>query len=291
MRDQTTRTGVGDQLGQQFVGLAGKVRPRRREHELERKLTQLLDRFDLRQPQCGFARQKTGFVNRRTDLAAGDYREEIARVFLEFVERGATGERECHLVRRVVLLVKCSHRIRRCTGQSLLRPGRKFALPTGRIVELTGNADESSKIVLHVPHGFVVHRVNFAPRELGVELRSDEELREAIQRAGKRIMANFEVIVRVIGRGVGVVHAAIGFDEAAVFAHVRILFRPKKKHVLEKMRHAFPIPRIVDLADAHHQRGTGFVELRIRNQEDAQSVIEYEAAENRLVGRRFDSRR
>ena len=61
--------------------------------------------------------------------------------------------------------------------------------------------------------------------------------------------------------------------------------------MLEEVGEALTIRGVVDLADVHDEGRAGFVEFLVGDEQDAQAVIEDEAAELRGVGRRDDAGR
>ena len=104
-------------------------------------------------------------------------------------------------------------------------------------------------------------------------------------------MPDLELVIGVVGGGVGVVVAAVGLHEIPVLVRLGIFFRAEKEHVLEKVRHALAVRGIVDLADGDRQGGARFIELGIGDEQDLEPVIEHEPAEGCLIGGRLDVRR
>ena len=290
-RLEATGAGVADELGEELVGLTREIGARGRHGELEFELADFLDGLDQGEAQGGFAWQKIGRAGDGGRGAAENRAEERTGEFLEFVERGLAGEAEGHAVGRVVLLIKGADVGGRGAGERVLVARGKFTLVAAGGVEFTGHADLAPKIVLHVAHGLVVDGVDFAPGELGAELRRDEELGETIERAGERLVADVELVVRMVAGGVGVVHPAVLAEVGIKVGDVGILLRAEEQHVLEEVGESLTIRRVVDLADVHDEGRAGFVEFLVGDEQDAQAVIEDEAAELRGVGRRDDAGR
>ena len=134
------------------------------------------------------------------------------------------------------------------------------------------------RVVLEAELVLRIDRVHLALDVLAVEQRRDEELRETIQRGRQAARLDIEEIVRVVDRGVGVVRAAVRADEFLVLAGIGILRRPQEQHVLQEVRQPLARARVVAAAGAHVQAGGRLVGLRIRDQQHAHAVRQFEIA-------------
>ena len=172
-----------------------------------------------------------------------------------------------------MLLVEFADVGGRGAGERVLVARGKFTLVAAGSVEFTGHAALAPKIVLHVAHGLVVDGVDFAPGELGAELRRDEELGETIERAGERLVADVELVVRMVAGGVGVVHPAVLAEVGIKVGDVGIFLRAEEQHVLEEVGETLAVGGVVDLADVHDEGGAGLVEFLVGDEQDAQAVI------------------
>ena len=188
-----------------------------------------------------------------------------------------------------MLLVEFADVGGRGAGEGVLVARGKFTLVAAGGVEFAGHAALAPKIVLHMPHGFVVDGVDLATGKFGAELRRDEELGEPVERAGEGLVADVELVVRVVAGGVGVVHPAVLAEVGVKVGDVGIFLRAEEQHVLEEVGQALAVGGVVDLADVHDEGRAGFVEFLVGDEEDAQAVIEDEAAELRGVGGRDDA--
>ena len=287
--DEASRAGIRDEVVDELVGLGREVRARRGHDEFQVELAHFLDGLDVRQAQRGLARQELRLAHERRQGAPRHRREHLARELLELVERGLAGERERHAVRAVVALVERAHGSGGGAGERVLVAGGELALAARGVVELARHADEPAEVVLHVAHRLVVHRVHLARGEVGIEFRRDEELREAVERAGERLVAHLEMVVGVVRGRVGVVAPAVRADEIAVLGDLRVFLGAEEEHVLEEVGEALALARIVDLAGHHGERGRRLVELRIGDQQHAHAIVEREAPENRGVGGCLDA--
>ena len=281
--DEAAGARVADQLGEEFIGFAEKIRAGRGHHELELEAADLLDGLDLHHAEGGLAGEEGGFAARRRDGSAGDVGEERPGVALEFVKGGLAADGEGHPVGGVRGLVKGADLGGGGAGEGVLVAGGELALAAAGGVDLAEDGEEAAAVVLHVAHRLVVHGVDLAAGELSGEERRDEELGEAVEALGERLVADLKLVVRVVAGGVGVAVAPVRLHEVAVGVRLRVLRGAEEQHVLEEVRHPLARRRVVDLAHGHHQRGARLVELRVRDQEDLQAVGQDEAAELRLV--------
>jgi hypothetical protein len=84
-------------------------------------------------------------------------------------------------------------------------------------VELLTHAVFAAAVVFEIALRLVVDRVDLALGELGREERRDEELREPVDRSLEGAVRNLELVVRVVGGGIGVGVAAVAAQIVSVF--------------------------------------------------------------------------
>ena len=133
-RDQAARAGIGNEIGDEAVGLGGEIGARGRHDKFQRQLPHFLDRFNVRHAQCGFAWQKRRCAHHGGHRAARNAREETAGQFFEFIQRRLAGQRQRHAVGRVLGLVECAYDSGCGAGQRVFVSGREFALAAARRV-------------------------------------------------------------------------------------------------------------------------------------------------------------
>ncbi len=282
---------VGDQLGRLAAGQGAQVRQRKG----ERHAAQILDRLHAQHAQRRLGRQIVARIGQIGALVVGHRREQRARPGLELLQAHRPGQRQRHAVGAVVAAVKGQQFLARGAGQRLGAADAETARRMTLTVSVVAQRVLAPVIVLEVLLKLGVDRVDFTRVELGRELRRDEELRKAVERALESVRPDLQVVVRAVERGVGVVAAAVALEVLAEVFHRRVLFRAEEQHVLEVMRQPRALRRISQAAHAHRHRGRRHVELGVGQQQHLHAVGQHEAAQRRLIigcrhARRYGSR-
>ena len=281
-REQAATALVAEEVGDERERVRPVVRAQRRNRERERDGPHLAHRLDVEpRGQETFGVERGGDP-RTHDVAARHGRKSLPHHAFEFVQRLAADHHELHQVRRVVALVEGDQLVSdvrvRSVRERLRIPHQEPRERVARVEGLPPRGEAAEPIRAAPRHVLRVHHLAFALDVLAVELRGDEELREAVKRAFEVVGVDVEEVVRAgEGRG-GVAGAAVLGDESAVLAGVRVLLGTEKEHVLEKVREPRAFVRIVGAADVDAERCRRLVGVGIGDDQSLEPVGERERA-------------
>mmetsp|Transcript_66144 Transcript_66144/g.173422 ORF Transcript_66144/g.173422 Transcript_66144/m.173422 type:complete len:940 (-) Transcript_66144:220-3039(-) len=119
-----------------------------------------------------------------------------------------------------------------------------------------------------------VHRVDLLVDHRGIQRRGNEELGENVERLVDAFVADLVVVDRLLGRRVGVVVAAVERQLRGVLLGVRKLLGAKENHVLQEMREALEVLRVLQRASLDGNREAGLLGLRVVYDENLEPGLE-----------------
>ncbi|MEZ4238095.1 MAG: hypothetical protein R3F59_18500 [Myxococcota bacterium] len=118
-------------------------------------------------------------------------------------------------------------------------PHRELALRVVGVRRGLAHLPRPPPVVLLLERVLAVDGVALALDVLRVELRRDEELGEAVERAGEGALLDLEEVGGGLAAGAGVGHPAVILDEPPVLLHVGVLVGAHEEHVLEEVGEAW----------------------------------------------------
>ena len=118
-----------------------------------------------------------------------------------------------------------------------------------------------------------VDRVTFAVGIFFIQQRRGDGVGQPVYGPVQRIILHFEIERGAVGRGAGVMAAAVQLKKLCKAVRLGIFLRPHQRHMFQKMRQPLMIGRILQGSHRHHQRRQRFHRLRIGNQQHDHVVI------------------
>jgi len=155
------------------------------------------------------------------------------------------------------------------------------------VVESAADLELAPGVVLKVFLVLGVDGVHFTVGEFFGEEGGNKKLGKAVECSIKGIVVDLEVVVGVVGGGVGVGVTAVGLEVLAIFTGFGVFFRAEEEHVLQKMGQSGAAVGITHGADIDTHGGGGDVEFGVGEEEDFEFIIQHEAAVLGFVERMF----
>ena len=274
---ERARAAVADKIGDQLIGFAAEA---------------IAVVVDAKLDAQHFTRHRRHIVNNDAFLRIRDHRDGNIRPADLTIRHAAKGVRS-HARQRRQRLVAVDHRFHQIGGVPAIAEGvqrikhRAAGLIAERLEVATGEVGRRVSRVdgLRADLGHAhpvsrpghrqlgVDRVTFAVGIFFIQQRRGDGVGQAIYGPVQRIIFHFKIKRGAVGRGTGVMAAAVQLKKLCKAVRLGIFLRPHQRHMFQKMRQPLMICRILQGSHRHHQRRQRFHRLRIGNQQHDHVVI------------------
>jgi len=131
---------------------------------------------------------------------------------------------------------------------------------------------------LQVLDVLVLHRLDLPHGASVPQQGGDEELGKRVKGRAEELGGDFELVVCVLRRGVGVGVPPVLREESGILVLIRVLLGPHEQHVLQKVGEAGQVLGVAEVPNGHVHRGRDAVRCGVRDGEDLKAVWEHKKA-------------